>query len=193
MAKNKTMEARNFSAANMTLESCKKSFTDALKATKRPGVDKLLDFLEKRKFFSAPAGSEFGVEHENREGGALRHAMNVYTRILLLLSQEKTLFTGDGDNVAKDLFNSEEMLTGAVIVSLLHDICDVSCIGYGHGEESVYVLSGFMKLTREECFAIRYHGEDTPEARAAFAKYPLALLLHNAEEQAIFFDEAVEK
>lgn len=28
---------------------------------------------------------------------------------------------------------------------------------YGHGEKSVYIVSSFMKLTREESFAIRYH------------------------------------
>ena len=26
---------------------------------------------------------------------------------------------------------------------------------YGHGEKSVYIITGFMKLSREEAFAIR--------------------------------------
>ena len=28
---------------------------------------------------------------------------------------------------------------------------------YGHGEKSVYIISGFMRLTREEAMAIRWH------------------------------------
>jgi len=28
---------------------------------------------------------------------------------------------------------------------------------YGHGEKSVYIISGFMKLAREEAMAIRWH------------------------------------
>ena len=28
---------------------------------------------------------------------------------------------------------------------------------YGHGEKSVYILSGFLRLTREEAMAIRWH------------------------------------
>lgn len=28
---------------------------------------------------------------------------------------------------------------------------------YGHGEKSVYIVSAFMKLTREEAVAIRFH------------------------------------
>ena len=28
---------------------------------------------------------------------------------------------------------------------------------YGHGEKSVYIASAYMKLTREEAVAIRFH------------------------------------
>lgn len=188
MAKTKS-EARNFSAESVTLENAKTTFVDALKATKRAGVDKLLDFLEKHSFFAVPAGAEFGIEHENREGGALRHALNVYTRMMLLLSQESTLL--EANSKAKAEMSSSEMCASAAIVSLLHDICDVSRIGYGHGEESVYVLNSFIKLSREECFAIRFHGETTAEAKAALANYPLAMLLHTADEQAVYLDEKV--
>lgn len=68
------------------------------------------------------------------------------------------------------------------IVALLHDICKINCykesmrnqkvngqwvqvpfyefddrLPYGHGEKSVYIITGFMRLSREEAFAIRYH------------------------------------
>ena len=51
---------------------------------------------------------------------------------------------------------------------------------YGHGEKSVYMISGFMKLSREESMAINWHmgGFDTRvmggsySLSGAFYKYP---------------------
>ena len=65
---------------------------------------------------------------------------------------------------------------------------------YGHGEKSVYILSGFMKLTREEAFAIRYHmgpwreGEGQ-DASKAYDMFPLALLTHLADMMAAHMDD----
>lgn len=65
---------------------------------------------------------------------------------------------------------------------------------YGHGEKSVYIISGFMKLSREEAFAIRYHmgpfieGE-MQNASKAFELYPLALFTHLADLTASKLDE----
>ena len=71
---------------------------------------------------------------------------------------------------------------------------------YGHGEKSVYIISGFMKLTREEAMAIRWHmGFSDNDFRAggfsvgiAFEKFPLALLTHMADLQATYLDEPRE-
>ena len=65
---------------------------------------------------------------------------------------------------------------------------------YGHGEKSVYIINGFLRLTREEAFAIRYHmgswgAEDSRNVGAAFEKFELALLTHMADELATFVDE----
>lgn len=70
-------------------------------------------------------------------------------------------------------------------------------IPYGHGEKSVYMVSSFMKLSREESMAIRWHmGFTDNDFRGggqnvgkAFEKYPLALLLHLADLQATYLDE----
>ena len=65
---------------------------------------------------------------------------------------------------------------------------------YGHGEKSVYILSGFMKLTREEAFAIRYHmgpwqeGEKQNASRA-YDLFPLALMAHMADMMATHMDD----
>ena len=66
---------------------------------------------------------------------------------------------------------------------------------YGHGEKSVYIITGFMKLTREEAFAIRYHmgfsgTEDARNVSAAFEKFPLAFALSTADMEATFYIES---
>ncbi len=68
---------------------------------------------------------------------------------------------------------------------------------YGHGEKSVYILSGFMKLTREEAMAIRWHmGFSDNDFRGggqsvgkAFEMYPLAVLTHLADMKATYLLE----
>lgn len=68
---------------------------------------------------------------------------------------------------------------------------------YGHGEKSVYIISGFMRLTREEAMAIRWHmGFSDSDFKGggynvgnAFEKYPLAVLTHVADLQATYLDE----
>ncbi len=71
---------------------------------------------------------------------------------------------------------------------------------YGHGEKSVYILSGFMKLTREEAMAIRWHmGFSDNDFRGggqsvgkAFEMYPLAVLTHLADMKATYLLENKE-
>lgn len=181
---------------------------------KRPGADALLDYLEnKTDFFTAPASTKF---HLSREGGLVEHSVHVYTRLRLLCQNEAQLkrATGDADN--RILYVSDETIA---ICGLLHDVCKVNCykqdtrnvkknnvwtqvpyysyedkMPYGHGEKSVYIISGFMRLTREEAFAIRYHmgpwqEGDKRNIGNAFELYPLAVLAHNADMQATYLDE----
>ena len=129
----------------------------------RPGSEKLLDWLDKKTdFFTAPASTRF---HGACEGGLCMHSLNVYHAL------HDSFFT-EGE--------SEESYA---ICALLHDLCKVNLyktemrnrkneqgrweqypcyihddkLPYGHGEKSVYIASGFMKLTREEAMAIRWH------------------------------------
>ena len=72
---------------------------------------------------------------------------------------------------------------------------------YGHGEKSVYIISGFMRLSREEAMAIRWHMGGFDEAvkggsyalTGAYGEYPLALLTHLADMQATYLDETKEE
>ena len=69
---------------------------------------------------------------------------------------------------------------------------------YGHGEKSVYIISGFMRLTREEAFAIRYHmgfsgTEDKNNIGKAFEMFPLAFALSVADMEASYYLESKGK
>ena len=175
---------------------------------KREGADKLLEYLDTSDFFTAPASARF---HSSYEGGLLDHSLNVYDCLVSYLASERAQNFG---------FNySDESIA---IVALLHDLCKVGVykkgfrnvkdekgmwqrvdtfefddqLPYGHGEKSVYIISGFMRLTREEAFAIRYHmgysseREDPRNVSAAFEMFPLAFALSTADSEATYFLES---
>ena len=179
---------------------------------KREGAYKLLDFLEnKSDFFTAPASTRY---HNAFEGGLLRHSLNVYKCLVAYLERGRV----------KDMYKLEASAETAAIVALLHDLCKVNIyrvsyrnskndktgqwekvpyyeihdnLPYGHGEKSVYMISGFMRLTREEAMAIRWHmgfsgTEDKNTIGRALEKYPLAFALSVADMEASYFLEGSE-
>lgn len=198
----------------MSYEDKKNEFiTIYKKHIKREGADKLLDYLENRSdFFTAPASSQY---HLCKEGGLCEHSINVYNCLCDYLCRQRVKETY-GLNVSDET---------AAIAALLHDVCKTDCyivstrnkkdkvtgkwmevpfyeykdkMPYGHGEKSVYIISGFMRLTREEAFAIRYHmgfsgTEDQRNISAAFEMYPLAFALSTADMEATYFIESNEK
>ena len=69
---------------------------------------------------------------------------------------------------------------------------------YGHGEKSVYIVSGFMRLTRDEAFAIRFHmgfSVGAPEDRGTIGKalemFPLAYAVAISDMAASYFKEGM--
>ncbi|MBR4889993.1 MAG: hydrolase [Clostridia bacterium] len=175
----------------------------------REGADKLLEYLDSAQsdFFIAPASTRF---HGAFEGGLLEHSLNVYYCLLDYLERDRV----------KDTYKMSYSKESIAICALLHDLCKVNCyvkgtrnkkdangiwqtvptfeyeddMPYGHGEKSVYIISGFMRLTREEAFAIRYHMgfsgcEPQNNIGAAFEKYPLAFALSTADMEATYFLE----
>lgn len=177
---------------------------------KREGSKELLDWLKKTDFFVAPASTKF---HSAVAGGLCFHSILTYKRFKQNLIQEY------GDNL-KNIATDETI----AIISLLHDICKVDCykldyrnvkvnnewtkqpyyayadnLPYGHGEKSVYMISGFMKLTREEALAINWHmgGFDSRVQGGfyglgqVFSQYPLAVLFHISDIQATYLDEEI--
>lgn len=175
----------------------------------REGADKLLEYLTSRHsdFFEAPASTRF---HGSYEGGLLEHSLNVYHCLKDYLARPRMT----------DTYGLEVSDESIAIVSLLHDLCKINCykksfrnvkddsgvwqkvptfdfddpLPYGHGEKSVYIITGFMKLTREESFAIRYHmgfsgSDDIRNVSAAFEKFPLSFALATADMEATYFLE----
>ena len=67
---------------------------------------------------------------------------------------------------------------------------------YGHGEKSVYIINGFMRLTREEALAINWHmgGFDARvkgggSVTAVYEKSVLSVLMHVSDIEATYIDE----
>lgn len=172
----------------------------------REGADKLLDYLKKTDFFTAPASARF---HGAYEGGLLEHSLNTYDCLTDYLARERV----------GEVYGIKASAETIAIVSLLHDLCKVDLykpgfrnvkvdgqwqqvpsyeyedkLPYGHGEKSVYILSGFLRLTREEAFAIRYHmgfsgSEEKNKISASFEMFPLAFALSTADMEATYFLE----
>ena len=182
------------------------------KYIKREGAEKLLAWLESTDFFTCPASTRF---HSNFEGGLVSHCVNVYNRLVSLVKNEY------GENYQSVV--SDESLA---IMGLLHDVCKVNTyvteyrnvkvdgewtkqpyfavqdeLPYGHGEKSVYMLCGFIKLTREEAMAINWHmsGFDMRVKGGsygisdAYYQFPVAVLLAMADMIASYLDEKIIK
>ncbi len=175
---------------------------------KREGADKLLEFLSSGSdFFTAPASTRY---HGAHEGGLLEHSLNVYDCLCDILARPRM----------KEVYGLEYSAESIAVVALLHDICKVNfykvstrnvkdengkwttvpyytiedTLPYGHGEKSAYIVSAYIRLTREEAFAIRYHmgfsgTEDPGNVGRALEMFPLAYALVCADMEAAFLME----
>ncbi len=191
---------------NVTIENNKQKFLKlARELITRDGIEDLLTWLQTTDFFECPASAKF---HSAEAGGLCAHSINVYDRLLKLAVNE----WGE-ENINKE---------SIAIISLFHDICKCCYykvelrnvkengewiqkpfyaiddqLPYGHGEKSVYMINGYLRLTREEAIAINWHmggfdarvkGGDMSLSNAYY-KYPLAMLLHISDIMATYLDE----
>lgn len=174
---------------------------------KREGVEELISYLEKSDFFTAPASGRFHCDHE---GGLCEHSLNVYNRLRKVILDEY----GNFDTI------SEESIA---ICGLLHDLCKIDFykvdfrnvkengewvqkpyysvdekLPYGHGEKSVYIINGFIRLTREEALAINWHmggfdarvqGGSGSAIGESYRRFPLGVWLHVSDLTATYIDE----
>ena len=178
---------------------------------RRQGAQRLLDYLQSpaSDFFEAPASTRF---HGAYKGGLVDHSLNVYDCLKDYLSRERVKTVYGLQQV------SEETIA---VVALLHDLCKINVyhpgkrnvkingewqsvdtfeysdtLPYGHGEKSVYMITGFMRLSRDESFAIRYHMgfssefDDHRSIGYTFEHFPLAFALSTADMEATYFMES---
>ena len=175
----------------------------------REGSGELLEYLlNKSDFFTAPASARY---HGAYAGGLCEHSVNVYRCLEDYLERPRV----------KDTYGLAYEAESVAIVALLHDLCKIGCyrqstrnvkneatgqwekvpvyqyedkLPYGHGEKSVYIISGFIRLSREEAMAIRWHmgfsgSEDARLVGQALEQYPLAFALSTADMEATYFLE----
>ncbi len=175
----------------------------------RKGAQALLEYLlsDASDFFTAPSSTRF---HGSHEGGLVEHSVNVYHCLKDYLTRPRT----------KEVYGMDFSEETIALVALLHDICKLNfykvdyrnakndkgvwekvpyytiddTLPYGHGEKSVYIISSYMRLTREEAFAIRYHMgfsgiEDKNSIGRAFEMFPLAFALSVADMEATYYLE----
>lgn len=158
-------------------------YVELLQSVNRPGMDKVIAYLEENGFFNIPSSLH---RHHNWEGGLAQHCLGVYDRL-----------RETGPDLPHD---------SVVITSLLHDVCkarkvyrddagqwrerhDAELHIPGHGSRSVKLLEKVLglPLTPEERGAIRWHmgGYMVPPGEApdfyATRRSNLWRLLHNAD------------
>lgn len=174
----------------------------------REGSRELLNYLcsESCDFFTAPASTRY---HGAEAGGLCRHSLNVYDCLCDQLARRRV----------RDEYGIHYSDESIAIAALLHDLCKINFyrvesrnvkkngvweavpyytiednLPYGHGEKSVYIISAYMRLTRDEAFAIRYHmgfsgPEDKNQIGRALEMFPLAFALNVADMEAAYFME----
>lgn len=163
---------------------------------------KILSRLHKTSFYQDPAST---IYHESYPGGLLNHTLTVVNEII------------DLHKVTK--FNRVPYDT-AVLAALVHDWCKIGLYeGYqrnvknektgawekvdayrrtdppvplGHGAASLHLVQQYLRLSLEECLAIRWHmGEynvapnEMNELHCANERYPLVQMLQFADRLAI--------
>lgn len=168
----------------------------------RPGVYKLLTWLDHSDFFIAPASSRY---HLSERGGLLLHSLNVYDEMTRLSKVYEQYADVSDESIA--------------IMALFHDLCKVNFYKQdtrnvkrdgewttvpfytieekfpfgGHGSKSMFILQQFIQLTPEEACGINCHmglSEHERSIGAVYEMFPSAWMLHAADEAATFLIES---
>lgn len=180
----------------------KENFLELLRNIDREGMDALINFLEKSDFFVAPASTKF---HGDYEGGLVEHSLKVYEilskkmknlDIDLKISEDTLKIVALLHDICKVNFYKIEYRNAKNAAGVWEKVPYYTVedtIPYGHGEKSVMMLTEYIKLTPEEKYAIRWHmGFSEPKEiystlGQAIKKYPLILLLNEADLEATYF------
>lgn len=182
----------------------------------RPGVDRLMEYIRKSDFYTAPASTKY---HLACEGGLLQHSLNVLDAMRGLLhwrSDMKWEYRVAG--TVADTIPGESV----TLVALLHDLCKTyfyttstrnvkndqtgqwekkpfytisDKMPLGHGPKSAMLAKEYIELTTPEMYAIWHHMgfngnfENDTAVGQSMEMFPAVLALHTADMMASRFME----
>lgn len=170
---------------------------------KRAGAVDLLSWLESSDFFEAPASTKF---HGDHAGGLCEHSIHVWEELVRLLkaypeikvSAETAAIVSLLHDLCKvDTYKTEmrnQKVNGVWVQRPVYVFNEDFCYG-GHGSKSVYLIQNHMKLTPSEATAVNCHmgfADRSPgdySLGGAYEQFPLAWLLHVADESATYIRE----
>ena len=192
--------------SQLRMEENKVVIITLLQSTARDGIDRLISYLEKHDYFTAPASTKY---HLSVPGGLAQHSLNVYFNLMRLYYGEDWRSLEEYTERADGVEHSN-----IVIAALLHDLCKVDFYKsvlrnvkedgawkevsqyvvdeqmkiLGHGSKSVIVAQQFIRLYFAEIQAISFHmGMSDPDASFAatisevYDEVKLARYLHMAD------------
>ena len=200
----------------MNKEAMIARFEAEMSKVQRPGMDKLMEYIRKSDFYTAPASTRF---HLSAEVGLLRHSLSVLDAMRGMLCWNNVEQGWEYHVAAKrlDIWKDETV----ILVSLLHDICKTYfyTVSYrnakndkgkwekvpyftvkdrmplGHGAKSAMIAKQYIPLTNAEMYAIWWHmgycdTQDTLTLNNALDQYPIIWALHTADVMASHYMEA---
>ena len=169
----------------------------------RSGSELLLDWITGTDFFTAPASTRF---HGDYEGGLVEHSVNVWRELIRLLKAYPEIKTSAETAAIISLLHDlckigcyktemRNVKDGANWVRRpFYKFEEDFCYG-GHGAKSVFLIQRFMPLSDEEAVAVNCHMGFADRSSGdyslgnAYEHYPLAWLLHVADESASYLLE----
>lgn len=176
------------STMEIDLKANQEKFENLLRTNiKREGVDKLIDYLQKSDFYTAPATTRYGL---SVEGGLCQFTLDIYS---IMMQQADLYAPKNKDGVRNGVTADDEGAftdENIAVVALLSQLCKIHCyvkdkknvkvngkweeqeyyrwdeqFKYsGNGPKSVYIIQQFMKIWMEEAQAVTFMmmGHDNP-------------------------------
>ncbi len=203
----------------MNIENNITRFEAELAKVQRPGMDKLLEYIRKSDFYSAPASTKF---HLSCPGGLLQHSLNVLDALRGLLDRNAAENTWEYRTAGQTVDTIPD--DSVIIMALLHDLCKTYfySISYrnaknaagnwekvpyytvqdrmplGHGPKSVMLIKEYTTLTSMEMYAIWHHMgrtgdfENDSAVGRSMEMFPAVLALQTADMMASRFMEDMQ-
>ena len=191
-------------------------FERELGKVQRPGMDKLLEYIQKSDFYKAPASTKY---HLAVPSGLLQHSLNVLDALRGLLSwRSDGVWEYRAAGKVVDTISDDSV----IMMALLHDICKTHFYGtstrnvkndttgrwekvpfytvndmmpLGHGPKSAMIIKQYTTLTSQELYAIWHHMgmngnyENDNAVGKSIEMYPAVLALQTADMMASRFME----